>query len=177
MTEKNELILDIISDRFKSEIQLNSDLSNRAGSLLSMNGVIISLQGVFISFILDNNGFMQSTDSLSGVYNFFLWIFVFSVSAMLISFIFGFLAYQERKFEFNPEPTVFLETYSNKDIDKNVMLDELTEAVTESIEYNKNISNKKSNYIIIGSRFLQINIILIIIFLITLLLLAANVIK
>ena len=52
--ERYQLIFDLISERFKVEWQLTNDLDTKASSLIGFVGIILSLEGIFVSLILTN---------------------------------------------------------------------------------------------------------------------------
>ncbi len=96
--ERDKLVLDLVSERFKVEWNLGSEVDGKASSLAGFVGIIISLQVGFGTILIDK---IPKTNQ----YHVYLYLFYFlGIIFFICSILFAFKAYYLKNYFVVPDP-------------------------------------------------------------------------
>ncbi len=162
-SDKWELIFNLINDRFKSEWNLIDELDTKATSLIGFVGVILSFEGIFAGFFLEN---ISITD------NFFkplYGIFVISVVVLISAMACGLIAFRVQRWPYAPDSVSLLQDYGSNGLfypntSKLDILKDMSDVVSSTIKIVKDKNNKKAKFIEIGLILLIIGIAFLMVF-------------
>jgi hypothetical protein len=155
--ERYQLIFDLISERFKVEWQLTNDLDTKASSLIGFVGIILSLEGIFVSLILTN---LKLTNNFFWLY----LIFLVSIIPLICSMISGLMAFRVQEWDYAPDAKNLIKDYAKSHLSKLTILEDYSEIFSDILIDNRPKNEQKAKFIQLGYIFLTIGIIFVIAF-------------
>ncbi|MDY9923684.1 hypothetical protein [Methanobacterium sp.] len=149
--ERDKLVLDLVSERFKVEWDLGSELDGKASSLAGFVGIIISLQVGFGTILIDK---IPKTNP----YHVYLYLFYFlGIIFLICSILFAFRAYYLKEYSVAPNPEKLIEM-AEKGESQNGIVRKISVDMKIATFNNEQVNNSKASNIIRGFIFLVLGI-------------------
>jgi hypothetical protein len=159
-TEKrDQLIHDLIKDRFRLEWYRTRDLDGKASGIIGFVGIIVSLQAGLGSFLL--NEIPRTCE----FYIHLCVLFLLGIIFLTCSILCGLKAYYVKTWKVTPDPEYLIEEYAKKDRNKIDILRIVSAEIAGTVAENKATNDEKAKFIRYGFIFLVFGIGMAIIFL------------
>jgi hypothetical protein len=166
VTEKDEqkiekhdqLIYDIIRERFRLEWQRIINLDSKASGIIGFVGIIISLQAGLGGFLLN------AVPRDSNFYCPLCALFLSGIILLMCSILCGLKAYYVKAWKIVPETKRFIEECAKKDRSRIDILRMVSQDLSEAVTYNSANNDIKAKCIKIGLGFLIFGIVFVILF-------------
>lgn len=157
LMERDKLVLDLVSERFKVEWNLASELDGKASSLTGFVGIIISLQVGFGTVLIDK---IPKTNQ----YHVYLYLFYFlGIIFLICSILFAFKAYYLKDYSLVPDPEELIHMAEDDETQQDIVRKIAVDMKIATLE-NKELNDSKANNIIRGFIFLVLGITTMLIF-------------
>lgn len=167
--KREQLIYELIADRFRLEWQRINILDGKASSIIGFVGIILSLEAGL-------GGFLLKEMRTSECYALLCSLFLLSIILLMCSILSGLKAYYVKTWTVVPEPEPLIEDYTKEDTEEGIkkervrLLMDVSKEIATSIEENKKVNDEKVMFIKGGYIFLVLGISMTIIFIYALLL-------
>lgn len=151
LMERDKLVLDLVSERFKVEWNLGSELDGKSSSLAGFVGIIISLQVGFGTILIDK---IPETNQ----YHVYLYLFYFlGIIFLICSILFAFKAYYLKDYSVVPNPEELIHMAEDGETQQEIVRKIAVDMKIATLE-NKELNDSKANNIIYGFIFLVLGI-------------------
>jgi hypothetical protein len=151
LMERDKLVLDLISERFKVEWNLGNELDGKASSLAGFVGIIISLQVGFGTILIDK---IPETNQ----YHVYLYLFYFlGIILLICSILFAFKAYYLKDYSVVPNPEELIHMAEEGETQQDIVRKIAVDMKIATLE-NKELNDSKADNIIRGFIFLVLGI-------------------
>lgn len=127
--QRDELIYEVIVDRYHQELQRTSDLDSKANNVTGFSGILITLIATIAAYLLKGH---------------YPLLFLIPLIILIISAIFGLLAYRVKTYS-AIEPKEFIKEYYDKP--KTKVLQDYTATIAQNTMDNHNVHEEKANLI------------------------------
>lgn len=157
-TEKrDQLIYELIADRYRLEWQRTNDLDGKASGIIGFVGIIVSLQAGLGSFLL------KEIPQTSEFYILCI-LFLLGIVFLMCSILCGLKAYYVKPWEVVPYPDYLIKEYAQKDRSRIDILRRVSATISGVVTKNKVTNDEKAKFIKGGFIFLVLGIGMVIIF-------------
>ena len=158
-TEKrDQLIYELIADRFRLEWQRTNDLDGKASGIIGFVGIIVSLAAGLGGFLL------KEIPKTCDFYIHLCALLLFGIIFLMCSILCGLKAYYLKAWKVVPDPEYLIEEYAKKDRSRIDILRIVSAEISAAVAGNKATNDKKAKFIRYGFIFLVLGIGMIIIF-------------
>ena len=138
--ERDKLVYDMIYNRYEHENQITRDLDGKSSGIISISGIIISLQAGIAIFAV------KEIPNILHNFPFFI-VFLAGIFILMYSMLYALKAYNLQKWIAVPEPKRLIEEYAKKNRDKIDIIRLITKEICCAIYSNKIQNNEKVYFI------------------------------
>lgn len=158
-TEKrDQLIYELIANRFRLEWQRTNDLDGKASGIIGFVGIIVSLQAGLGSFLL------KEIPRTCEFYIHLCTLFLLGIIFLMCSILCGLKAYYVKTWKAVPDPEYLIEEYGKKDRNRIDILRKVATEISAAVAENKATNDEKAKFIRYGFIFLVLGIGMVFIF-------------
>ena len=158
-TEKrDQLIYELIADRFRLEWQRTNDLDGKASGIIGFVGIIVSLAAGLGGFLL------KEIPRTCDFYIHLCALFLLGIIFLMCSILCGLKAYYLKAWKVVPDPEYLIEEYAKKDRSRIDILRIVSAEISDAVTKNKLTNDEKAKFIRYGFISLVLGIGMIIIF-------------
>ena len=142
-TEKrDQLIYELIADRFRLEWQRTNDLDGKASSVIGFVGIILSLEAGLGGFLL------KEISRTSECYALLCFLFLLGIIFLMCSILCGLKVYYVKVWKVVPDPEHLIEEYAKKEDRSRIdILRIVSKEIADSIKHNEETNNEKVKFI------------------------------
>lgn len=156
--KRDQLIYDIITERFRLEWQRIINLDSKATGIIGFVGIILSLQAGLGGFLL------TKVPRDSNFYSPLCLLFLSGIILLMCSILCGLTAYSVKAWKIVPDPKRLIEEYAKKNRSRINILRMESQDLSEAATHNSDINDTKAKCIKIGLWFLIGGIVFVILF-------------
>jgi hypothetical protein len=135
---RDQYLFELINGRFRLEWDRSNNLDEKAIKIIESVGVVASIVAI-IGGTFVRNSQMNVT--------FIHILMIVSVILLICAIVFGLIAYRIERWKIAPDTAYLIKEYAKKDRQKIDIIRLVSAELSESIEYNKIINDKKVKYI------------------------------
>ena len=148
LTEKDEFIFNLISNRNNAEFERSNILDNKASGIIGFTGIIIGLLGSLISFLLEK---ISGNTPLFFYYQSFRVVLLTGIVILFGSMFICLFAFSIRTYTIVPNTEHLIEKYArDKNKSKCDVLQVVGLEISESIKKNAIIDDEKARFVKFG---------------------------
>ena len=152
------LIYELITDRFRLELQRINDLDGKASGIMGVVGIIVSLQAGLGGFLI------KDVPRTCELYIPLCVLFLSGIILLTCSILCGFGAYYVREWKVVPETEYLIKEYGIKKRSRIDLLGAVSKEFSKATIYNREQNDKRIKFIKSGFMFLVLGIIFAILF-------------
>jgi len=156
--KRDQLIYELINDRFRLEWQRTNDLDGKASSIIGFVGIIITLQAGLGSFLL------KEIPKTFEFYILFSALFLSGIIFLICSILCGLKACYIRKWRVVPDPEYLIEKFAKEDRSRIDILRIVSQEISDTVKKNETTNDDKARFIRYGFMFLVLGIVVVIMF-------------
>ncbi len=156
--KRDQLIYELINDRFRLEWQRTNDLDGKASNIVGFVGIIITLQAGLGIFLL------KEIPKTFEFYFIFSVLFLSSIIFLICSILCGLKACYIKKWGVVPDPEHLIEKYAKEDRNRIDILRIVSQEISDTVKKNETANEDKATFIRYGFMFLVLGIAMVIMF-------------